>query len=146
MNARRQWRCFDCDAVFRSEYAAGIHFGADQSGTCACVLPHEQHLVEHIRDLEGRLDSYRDDRDPVLRSIMALEGEHSRALQREEEKGYERGMRDVRPYAAECALEIVREEWHRAVNEFGLAPGTPTEAVTARILERLNSLKVGATQ
>lgn len=35
-----------------------------------------------------------------------------------------------------CA-QIVREEWHRAVDEFGLRPGTPTEVVTARCLERI---------
>lgn len=93
---RRQWRCFHCDAVFRSEREATIHFGADEAATCACVLPHEQHLVEHIRDLERQLESYRTDSDRVLRSIMTLEGEHGAALRREEEKGYERGVRDMK--------------------------------------------------
>ena len=40
---------------------------------------------------------------------------------------------------AECA-QIVREEWQAAVREFKLAPGTPTEAVTARILGRIATL------
>lgn len=93
--ARKQWRCFHCDQVFRNQFEAGIHFGADQAGTCACVLPHEQHLVEHIRDLERQLDSYRSESDRVMRSIMTLEGEHATALRREEEKGYERGVRDM---------------------------------------------------
>lgn len=97
---RRRWRCFHCDEVFRSEHAAGIHFGADQAATCACVLPHEQHLVEHIRELEARVDSYRDDRDQVMRSIMTLEGEHRRALENAEEKGYLRGIRDMKVCAA----------------------------------------------
>lgn len=35
------------------------------------------------------------------------------------------------------AADVVREEWQRAVSEFGLRPGSPTEAVVSRILERL---------
>lgn len=35
-----------------------------------------------------------------------------------------------------CA-QIVCEEWHRAVNKFGLLPGTPTEEVVARCLNRI---------
>lgn len=35
-----------------------------------------------------------------------------------------------------CA-EIVREEWHRAVREFRLKPGSRIEIVIARILERV---------
>lgn len=94
--ARRQWRCFHCDQIFRNEYEAGIHFGADQACTCACVLPHEGHLVEHIRDLESQLASYRNESDKIMQSIVTLEAEHATALQREEEKGYERGVRDMK--------------------------------------------------
>lgn len=93
---RKQWRCYHCDQVFRNEFEAGIHFGADQAGACACVLPHEQHLVEYIRDLEAQLAVYRSESDKVLQSIMTLESEHRAALQREEEKGYNLGLRDGR--------------------------------------------------
>ncbi len=92
---KKTWRCFHCDQVFRSEHQAGIHFGSDEAATCACVLPHEQHLVEHIRDLEAQLDSYRADNVPILKSIMALEGDHRQALLRAEETGYSRGVRDM---------------------------------------------------
>lgn len=103
--ARKQWRCFHCDAVYTNEFEAGIHFGADQAGTCACVMPHEQHLVEKIRDLERQLDSYRDDRDSIMLSITTLEGQQQDALRREEEKGYERGVRDMKAlgYRTEAA-------------------------------------------
>lgn len=93
---RKQWRCFHCDEVFTNVRAAGIHFGADCASTCACVLPHEQHLVEHIRDLEKQLDEYRTESNSIMRSIMTLEADHQQALVREEEKGYERGMLDMR--------------------------------------------------
>jgi hypothetical protein len=92
----RRWRCFHCDAVFRSEHQAGIHFGADQSATCACVLPHEQHLVEHIRDLEAQLARHRAEDGDVMRSIVALEADHRRALISAEETGYGRGVRDAK--------------------------------------------------
>lgn len=102
---RKQWRCFHCNAVFINRHEAGIHFGADVAGTCACVLPHEQHLVEYIRDLEAQLGRYRADDSDVMRSIMTLEADHRAALQREEEKGYERGVRDMKAlgYRTEAA-------------------------------------------
>jgi hypothetical protein len=96
--SRKQWRCFHCDAVFTSRHEAGIHFGADMAGTCACVLPHEQHLVKHIRDLQAELDRYRAEDSDVMRSIMTLEADHRQALIREEEKGYERGVRDMKAF------------------------------------------------
>lgn len=92
---RTEWRCFHCDEVFTSPTAAGIHFGADQAATCACVLPHERHLVKHIRDLEAQLDRYRAEDSEVMRSIMTLEAEHRQALIRAEEEGYARGVRDM---------------------------------------------------
>ena len=101
--AHIQWRCFHCASVFRSAREAAIHFGADEAATCACVLPHEQHLVEHIRDLERQLDSYRAESDKVMCSIMTLEADHRQALMREEEKGYERGLRDGRALTANAA-------------------------------------------
>jgi hypothetical protein len=96
--SRKQWRCFHCDTVFRSEQQARIHFGSDESATCACVLPHEQHLVDHIRDLEQQLDSYRADNIPILKSIMTLESDHRQALIRAEESGYNKGVRDMFPF------------------------------------------------
>lgn len=93
---KKEWRCYHCDQVFNNKWAAGIHFGADQAWTCACVLPHEQHLVEHIRDLQGQLDEFRDDRDKVMRSIMTLEAEHVTALRQAEERGYAKGVDDMK--------------------------------------------------
>lgn len=94
--SRKTWRCFHCDAVFRSAYQAGLHFGFDEAATCACVLPHEQHLVEHIRDLEKQLDGYRSEDSRIMRSIMTLEADHRQALIRAEEDGYGKGVRDMK--------------------------------------------------
>lgn len=98
--ARKQWRCYHCDTVFTNVFEAGRHFGAAESATCACVLPHEQHLVEHIRDLEAQLDRYRAEDSDVMRSIMTLEAGHRQALIRAEEDGYNRGVRDMAPTKA----------------------------------------------
>lgn len=94
---RKQWRCFHCDEVFTSVRCATVHFGTDESKTPACQLKsHEVHLVEHIRDLEKQLDGYRAEDSSIMRAIYTLEADHRQALIREEEIGYERGVRDMR--------------------------------------------------
>jgi len=103
---RRQWRCFHCDDVFRSERSASEHFGSDDGARPACqIKAHEGHLVRYIRDLEDRLITYMTDSHPQLQAIMTLEGEHAAALRSEEEKGYERGVRDMKAlgYRTEAA-------------------------------------------
>lgn len=92
---RKQWRCFHCDEVFTNKHCAGIHFGADEPATCACLLSHERHLVDHIRELEEQLSRYRAEDGAVLRSIYALEAQYRQALIRAEEQGYSRGVRDM---------------------------------------------------
>jgi hypothetical protein len=42
--------------------------------------------------------------------------------------------------ANDNARQIVCEEWHRAVKEFSLSPGSPTEAVVSRIVDRLDDV------
>lgn len=102
---RKQWRCFHCDTVFRSAACAAIHFGADEAATCACVLPHEQHLVDHIRDLEEQLAGYRAEDSKILRAIYTLEADHRQALIRTEEAGYNKGVQDMKAqgYRTEAA-------------------------------------------
>ena len=48
----------------------------------------------------------------------------------------------VRDGAHVDARQIVREEWHQAVKEFSLRPGTQTETVIGRIINRLDSVCV----
>lgn len=102
-----QWRCFFCDEVFTRREDAAEHFGRDDSCEAdvpACkIAAHEGHLVHYIRKLEDELRRYQTEDSDVMRSIMALESDHWQALMREEEKGYERGLRDGR--ALVIALE-----------------------------------------
>lgn len=103
---RKQWRCFHCDVVFTSRRCAAEHFGADQGAEAACKLVgFEGHLVARIRDLEDQLARYRADDSDILRALYTQQADHQRALRHEEEKGYERGVRDMKAlgYRTEAA-------------------------------------------
>jgi len=98
--ARKQWRCFFCDEVFKRRKDAAEHFGVDDSCEAdvpACkIAAHEGHLVHYIRKLENELRRYvRDDGD-VLRSIMTLEADQGAALRRAEESGYAKAVQDMK--------------------------------------------------
>lgn len=103
---RKQWRCFHCDELFRSRREAAVHFGADQDSEPLCALKaSDGHLGVYIRDLEQQLDQYRAEDSHVLRAMHTQSADHSQALIREEEKGYERGVRDMKAlgYRTEAA-------------------------------------------
>lgn len=91
------WKCFHCGDVFTNPKHAAEHFGQGESDIVACKLKHsEGHLVTLIRKLESELSSYRRDDSHILRAWMAKEAEHAQALIREEEKGFSRGVADMR--------------------------------------------------
>jgi hypothetical protein len=79
------------------------------------MLPHEQHLVEHIRDLETQLASYRVEDSRILRSIYTLEADHRQALTRAEEEGYNRGISDMRALLSQPAPKHISP----ALQEYG---------------------------
>lgn len=100
------WRCFHCDEYFTGAQraAAAEHFGADQGAEPACkIAESDKGLVGYIRELEGDLETCRQEDTPLHRRIGSLICEHATALRREEEKGYARGLRDGRALAAEGA-------------------------------------------
>lgn len=95
--ARKQWRCFFCDAVFTRRQDAAEHFGADQGDTPACCLrDHEHHLVAYVRRLEGELKRYRAEDSDVLRALYAMECDQARLLREAEEKGYAKGVQEMK--------------------------------------------------
>jgi hypothetical protein len=80
-----------------SERAARRHFGADSTRTPACQLkPFEEHLVDYIRDLEERLNSYIAEDSLTMRALYTMQADHSRALVKAEQEGYDKGVRDAR--------------------------------------------------
>lgn len=98
--ARKQWRCFFCDEVFRRWKDAAEHFGCDdacEADTPACkIAAHEGHLVKYIRKLENELRRHMHEDTELHRSIYTLEAEKTAATLHAEEKGYERGVADMK--------------------------------------------------
>jgi hypothetical protein len=83
------WRCFHCDEVFTDRESARMHFGPNQLSTPACQIDATQ-----LRKLEEQLRRYSEEDTDLQRQIRRLEAEHHLALQRAEELGYSRGLRD----------------------------------------------------
>jgi len=94
----KTWRCFHCDEVFMTYAAARMHFGREQDSKPVCVIkiPGEWEIVRALRNAEDKLARYRNEDSDVIRAMEAMQSEHYAALRREEEKGYERGLRDAR--------------------------------------------------
>lgn len=97
---RKRWRCFFCDEVFTRAKDAAEHFGCDdacEADAPACrIAAHEGHLVTYIRKLEKELRRHMTEDSDVARSIMTLESEQARKLREAEERGYARGVEDMR--------------------------------------------------
>ena len=101
---RKSWRCFHCGDVFTNPRHAAAHFGIDQLTVPGCVQVlrgGEEHLLKMILELEERLAGYRAEDSDIARWWATKQAEHAAALRREEEKGYERGLRDGRAMPAE---------------------------------------------
>lgn len=105
-STKKVWRCFHCDTVFTNEKHAAEHFGGNEGATPACKLTHsEGHLVTYIRKLEAELATYRAEDSDVLRAMHAREAEQREAVQRAEERGYDKGVQDAkRMFEAESAM------------------------------------------
>lgn len=86
------WKCFHCAESFTNVEDARLHFGATERVQPICQID-----AKHVRKIEAELSRYREEDTDLHRQIAALESAHALALQREEEKGYERGLRDARP-------------------------------------------------
>lgn len=106
MSNRMTWRCFHCGDVFRNPKHAASHFGIDefQEPGCVAVLRRgESHLLDRIRDLEQQLERYGNEDSDIMRWAQAKESDHRQALIREEERGYNKGVRDGRAYPTDGA-------------------------------------------
>lgn len=97
------WTCFHCGETFTTVGAARDHFGADPLATPGCQIKagEERGLLMALRKAEAELARYRADDSDMDRKLYAMQAEHRAALQREEEKGYARGLADGQALAAE---------------------------------------------
>ena len=100
MIASVHWRCFHCGKTFTKaqERWAREHFGRDETREPVCLIrtAGESALLSALRDAEDQLVSYRAEDSLVLRSMWAMQSDHQRALRREEEAGYAKGLADAR--------------------------------------------------
>jgi hypothetical protein len=73
MKTRKTWRCFFCDAVFRTRRAAWLHFGEQncESDPPACIDPLR-------KDEAARINELRDARESALKAIN--ERDHAEEL------------------------------------------------------------------
>jgi hypothetical protein len=98
--ADKEWRCFFCDDVFTDREAAALHFGCFDScepDVTACkLMAHQQHVLEYIRGLEEEVRLYQAENYPAIKAMYALEDDMRRAVKAAEEKGYARGVDDMR--------------------------------------------------
>lgn len=93
---RHGWTCFHCGETFTTPGAARDHFGADSLAEPGCRIKagEELGLLMALRKAEAELERYRAEDSDKDRQMAAMAADYGQALQREEEKGYERGLRD----------------------------------------------------
>lgn len=97
-SAPTHWRCFHCGDVLTSEVDGENHFGRREGAEPACKIKAagEFALLQALRNAEDELERYRAEDSDVLRAMHSMAADHQVALRREEERGYERGLRDAR--------------------------------------------------
>ncbi len=97
---RVHWRCFHCGDTFTraQERWAREHFGAAEGEESVCLIRSagENALLTALRHAQDELARYRAEDSDLMRALWAMQADHAVALRREEERGYEKGMRDVR--------------------------------------------------
>lgn len=97
------WLCFHCGDYFpptdEGLADARDHFGVFMHSMPGCAIKlyaNDRRLLRRIRALEAQLVRYQDEDTDLHRQVWAMESNHIDAMQREEEKGYARGLADGR--------------------------------------------------
>ncbi|MFJ3047015.1 hypothetical protein ACIPEN_14385 [Herbaspirillum chlorophenolicum] len=125
------WRCFHCDETFDTPDAAALHFGTHQMHSPACLIN-----IEEYRAMEKRMESYNQEDADIHREMAGLRSKHAHDLQREEIKGYERGLRDA---GYQATRNAVLEEAARMVEDYQ-AESTPVHfSIVASDIRALKS-------
>lgn len=99
MSAKIHWRCFHCGDTFaiHQERWAREHFGRDEGAEPVCLIrtAGESALLTALRRAEAELAVWRSETAPILTAMHAMQADHRNALIREEERGYNKGIRDA---------------------------------------------------
>ena len=112
---QRSWRCFHCGETFHAPVEAGIHFGWTQGAETACRLnKSERKLAGTVRYLEAQLARYQSEDSDKDREFHAMQARHSVALREAEQRGYDRGMADMREQGYRLVEERERPDLYNA--------------------------------
>lgn len=99
LNRSPKWSCFHCGETFDNETCAREHFGNDEMRDPGCVEKlkgGDLGLLRRVRELEEQLIPYLTETSAVESYVHGLNAEHAAALRREEERGYNKGVADMR--------------------------------------------------
>lgn len=102
--AFKGWQCFHCGEIHTTVGGARDHFGADPTKEPGCLIKvkfgDERGLEMELRNVEADRDrlqyQMQNESTEADLYVQKIQGEHSIALRREEEKGYARGLDDGR--------------------------------------------------
>lgn len=93
--------------TFKGWQEARNHFGDNVRGDAFC-----QYTSTQVRAMEHLLRSYQEEDTPRDRHLAQIQSEHATALRREEEKGYQRGLKNYHELATVVYEQCSREGCH----------------------------------
>jgi hypothetical protein len=138
------YKCFHCSESFTDEAKAAEHFGVSEMQEPACQID-----ITKYREMERYVAMAREEDTETDRAMHALKSQHQTELQREEEKGYARGLRDANYLAApqqaipsgyaEDKKDAERYRWLKAQHESGPNPLSVTD-ISGLLIEELAEL------
>lgn len=104
------WTCYHCGETFKKPGLAKLHFGGTMGALTGCQIKfgEEMGLLMQLREAERLLEAWRNEDTELHREIARIQSEHRRALQREEEKGYERGLKDGNTTRQQTARDLTK--------------------------------------
>ena len=83
-----EWRCFHCDEILTTKEAALEHFGPHCMSVPACQID-----IAKYREMEEYHDRCLAEDSDSERQFHAMRSDHERALIREEQRGFDRGLK-----------------------------------------------------
>jgi hypothetical protein len=116
------WTCFHCGETFDSTFAgvraARDHFGWTIDADPACQIKRdERQLVFRIRAQEEQLARYQNEDSDKDREHHALVARHAGELSAAEQRGYDRGLADMRKHGYRLVEERERPDLYNAAAE-----------------------------
>lgn len=104
------WVCFHCGEHFPGTFA-GQQKARHHFGDCPIEQPACQIDARAFRSMQDMVHRYQAEDTELHREIYKLKAEHYSALQREEEKGYARGLVDGRKYPEDKPFQLRIIDW-----------------------------------